>query len=215
MRVSWQNLNGAAQAFGGALASFTGPAGATYTMTDAAANYGAVANGATQPCADCYQVALSNPTTRPATHWDAATLERMTPRASTSAGCSTSATASPTSQRPVRSIRSWRLSFTTPSPAVVRPPCTVRAAPRCASRWRGVVSGCGGGSYCPGDAVTREQMAVFALRTLDAALVPPPCTTPVFSDVPAASPFCRWIEELVREAWCRAAAAGSTDPAPP
>src|SRR5262245_18135175 len=63
---------------------------------------------------------------------------------------------------------------------------------------RGVVSGCAPGRYCPTSAVTREQMAVFVLRTLDPNLNPPNCTTPVFNDVPASSPFCRWIEELVR-----------------
>ena len=63
---------------------------------------------------------------------------------------------------------------------------------------RGVVSGCGGGNYCPTGPATREQMAVFVLRTLDPALNPPACGTPVFADVPATSPFCRWIEELAR-----------------
>jgi hypothetical protein len=63
---------------------------------------------------------------------------------------------------------------------------------------RGVVSGCGDGRYCPAAEVTREQMAVFVLRTLDPALDPPACVTPVFDDVPAGSPFCRWIEELAR-----------------
>ena len=41
-------------------------------------------------------------------------------------------------------------------------------------------------------------MAVFVLRTLDPLLNPPNCGTPVFTDVPASSPFCKWIEELVR-----------------
>jgi hypothetical protein len=63
---------------------------------------------------------------------------------------------------------------------------------------RGVTGGCGGGNYCPNAAVTREQMAVFLLRTLDPNLNPPNCGTPVFADVPASSPFCRWIEELAR-----------------
>jgi hypothetical protein len=63
---------------------------------------------------------------------------------------------------------------------------------------RGVVSGCGGGNYCPTNAVTRAQMAVFVLRTLDPNLTPPACTTPVFNDVPANDGFCRWIEELAR-----------------
>jgi hypothetical protein len=63
---------------------------------------------------------------------------------------------------------------------------------------RGVVSGCGGGNYCPTASVSREQMPVFVLRTLDPALSPPACGVPRFADVPASSPYCRWIEELVR-----------------
>jgi hypothetical protein len=63
---------------------------------------------------------------------------------------------------------------------------------------RGVVSGCGGGNYCPTDAVTREQMSVFLLHTLDPSLSPPACGAPMFGDVPASSAFCAWIEELAR-----------------
>jgi hypothetical protein len=63
---------------------------------------------------------------------------------------------------------------------------------------RGVVAGCGPGTYCPTAPVSREQMAVFVLRTLDGDLNPPACGTPMFNDVPASSPFCRWIEELAR-----------------
>jgi glucose/arabinose dehydrogenase len=95
--------------------------------------------------------------------------------------------------------------------AFVPPPCGTTpmfsdvpaSSPYC--RWieelarRSVVSGCGGGRYCPGSAVTRAQMAVFTLATLEGAgYNPPACTTPMFSDVPAADPFCRWIEELAR-----------------
>jgi hypothetical protein len=63
---------------------------------------------------------------------------------------------------------------------------------------RGVVGGCGGGLYCPAAPVLREQMPVFVLLTLDPALNPPACGTPMFADVPASSPYCRWIEELAR-----------------
>ncbi len=63
---------------------------------------------------------------------------------------------------------------------------------------RGVVTGCTASTYCPTAPATREQMAVFVLRTLDPTLNPPACGTPVFTDVPASSPFCKWIEELVR-----------------
>jgi hypothetical protein len=62
---------------------------------------------------------------------------------------------------------------------------------------RAVVGGCGAGNYCPSSAVTREQMAVFVLRTLDPALSPPACVG-AYNDVPVSSAFCRWIEELTR-----------------
>jgi hypothetical protein len=63
---------------------------------------------------------------------------------------------------------------------------------------RQVTSGCGFGNYCPADAATREQMAVFLLRTLEGpSYTPPACVTPSFSDVPCSSGFARWIEELV------------------
>jgi predicted TIM-barrel enzyme len=80
---------------------------------------------------------------------------------------------------------------------------------------RGVVSGCGGGNYCPNDAVTREQMAVFLLRTLDPALSPPACTTPMFGDVPASSPFCRWVEELARRGVTAGCGGGNYCPTQP
>jgi cysteine-rich repeat protein len=78
---------------------------------------------------------------------------------------------------------------------------------------RGVAGGCGGGNYCPAAAVTREAMAVFVLRTLDPALDPPACTTPMFGDVPATSAFCRWIEELARRGVVTGCGGGNYCPA--
>jgi hypothetical protein len=63
---------------------------------------------------------------------------------------------------------------------------------------RGATGGCTATSFCPAAAMTRAQAAVLVLRVLDPALGPPPCTTPMFADVPANDPFCRWIEELAR-----------------
>ena len=78
---------------------------------------------------------------------------------------------------------------------------------------RGVVAGCGGGNYCPQGSVTREAMAVYLLVTREGTgYAPPACTTPLFSDVPASSPFCRWIEELARRGSWAAAEAGGTVP---
>ena len=81
---------------------------------------------------------------------------------------------------------------------------------------RGVVTGCGGGNYCPAASVTREQMAVFVLRALDPALTPPPCAPPnLFLDVPETSPFCRWVEELANRAIVTGCGGGNYCPASP
>jgi len=62
---------------------------------------------------------------------------------------------------------------------------------------RGVTAGCAGGNFCPLAKVTRAQMSVFLLRTLEgSAYTPPACATPSFADVPCSSPFARWIDEL-------------------
>jgi hypothetical protein len=63
---------------------------------------------------------------------------------------------------------------------------------------RGTTAGCATNPlrYCPENAVTREQMAVFLLRTrLGTAFTPPPATG-IFEDVPVSSPFAPWIEAL-------------------
>ena len=79
---------------------------------------------------------------------------------------------------------------------------------------RGVVAGCGGGNYCPTAPVTREQMAVFVLRTLDPTLNPPACAPPNSSRRPReTSPFCRWIEELARRGVVTGCGGGNYCPA--
>jgi hypothetical protein len=64
---------------------------------------------------------------------------------------------------------------------------------------RGVTSGCGGGNYCPGNSVTRGQMAVFLLRAKEGgSYVPSTSYQGTFGDVPSASSFALFIEELAR-----------------
>jgi uncharacterized protein YjdB len=49
----------------------------------------------------------------------------------------------------------------------------------------GITSGCGGGSFCPDDPITREQMAVFIIRARYGATTNFPYSpTPYFTDVP-------------------------------
>jgi hypothetical protein len=58
--------------------------------------------------------------------------------------------------------------------------------------------GCLSGNYCPGNTITRDQMAVFLLKAKEGgSYTPPPCTTPRFADVPCSSTFAPWINELV------------------
>jgi hypothetical protein len=109
--------------------------------------------------------------------------------------------------------------------AYVPPACTAPpfadvpvSSPFC--RWirelaaRGVTGGCGGANYCPGSPVTRDQMAVFLLRTREgSAYVPPACTAPMFNDVPCSSGFARWINELVRRGVTAGCGGGNYCPA--
>ncbi len=81
---------------------------------------------------------------------------------------------------------------------------------------RGVTAGCGGGNYCPGADVTRAQMAVFLLRTLEGnAYAPPACVVPVFGDVPCASGFAVWINELAGRGVTAGCGGGNYCPASP
>jgi hypothetical protein len=112
-------------------------------------------------------------------------------------------------------------------PAFTPPPCT--ASPfsdmSCGdafARWvrelvaRGVTAGCAAGSYCPTSPVTREQMAVFLLKTLEGpSFAPPACATAAFADVPCSSPFAPWIQELVRRGITAGCGAGTYCPGAP
>ena len=60
----------------------------------------------------------------------------------------------------------------------------------------GITGGCQGGNYCPGNPVTRAQMAVFLVKSkYGAAYIPPACTG-MFADVPCGNQFATWIEKL-------------------
>ena len=63
----------------------------------------------------------------------------------------------------------------------------------------GITAGCGGGDYCPDAAVTRQQMAVFLLKTEHGSSYAPPACSGVFQDVPCPGPFTDWVEQLYAE----------------
>jgi chitodextrinase len=64
----------------------------------------------------------------------------------------------------------------------------------------GITGGCGSGSYCPEGIVSRDQMAVFLLRTEHGSgYVPPLGSGSLFGDVSASYWAGAWIEQLVAE----------------
>jgi uncharacterized repeat protein (TIGR03803 family) len=66
----------------------------------------------------------------------------------------------------------------------------------------GITSGCTATTYCPGDPVTRAQMAVFLLVTEHGTgYTPPACAPPgIFADVPCpGGGFTDWVYQLVAE----------------
>jgi len=64
---------------------------------------------------------------------------------------------------------------------------------------QGITSGCGGGHFCPSEPVTRQQMAVFLLKSEHgSAYAPPPCAG-LFGDVACPGLFSDWIERLAAE----------------
>jgi hypothetical protein len=257
IRPTWRNLNGGPLTFGGGLTAFGGPAGPTYTLADAAGDYGTVADGGSGACTDCYGVSVSG--ARPVLHWDATVVETITPdvlgqekrwvlhvgdsfadvslsspfyrfietllHRGVTGGC-TATSYCPTSGSTREQMAVFVL-VAREGAGYAPPACGTpmfgdvpASSPFC--KWieelarRGIVGGCGGGNYCPGAAVTREQMAVFVLRTLDPALSPPACAPPnIFADVPETSPFCKWIEELSRRGIVSGCGGGNYCPTQP
>jgi hypothetical protein len=62
-----------------------------------------------------------------------------------------------------------------------------------------ITAGCGNNNYCPNDAVSRAQMAVFLLRAKYGSGYSPPPATGVFNDVDVSYWAVHWIEALAAE----------------
>lgn len=64
----------------------------------------------------------------------------------------------------------------------------------------GITSGCSTGLYCPETIVSRDQMAIFLLRSeYGSSYIPPAATGTVFTDISADYWAASWIEQLVNE----------------
>lgn len=64
-----------------------------------------------------------------------------------------------------------------------------------------ITGGCGNGNFCPGDRVTRSQMAVFLLRGMHSSSYSPPAVggSTGFGDVPTNYWAAAWIKQLAVE----------------
>jgi choice-of-anchor B domain-containing protein len=187
---SWRNVGTGVITLAGAAAGFTGPAGPTYTTVDGVGAYPTMAPGASAPCSDCYSFGVTA-AARPAMHWDATFVETVNPSAS---------------------AKTWTLHMGDSFTDVLAASPFYRFVETILHNE--VTGGCTTSSYCPIASTSREQMAVFALVSKEgASYSPPPCgATPMFADVPASSPFCRWIEELARRGVVAGCGGGSYCP---
>jgi hypothetical protein len=79
----------------------------------------------------------------------------------------------------------------------------------------GITSGCGNGNYCPEVPVTRDQMAVFLLRSEHGAAYSPPVVVggPGFADVSDNHWAATWIKQLVNEGITAGCGGGNYCPA--
>lgn len=174
---AWMNISGSPLSVTGAAEGFAGPAGATYVPVDAGAAYGLIGAGQTSDClaatGNCYGLSLSTPASRPAAHWDAYFTE------SPSTG----------------DIKIWTLHIGKSFTDVPTSYLFYKAVETIFHN--GITGGCGTGTYCPSQAVTRAQMAVFLLKSkFGSSYVPPLPAGTAFTDVPAASFAAGWIEDL-------------------
>jgi hypothetical protein len=160
--------------------------GPTYDIVDASADYGTIAVGASDECADCYAVQVSKPAVRPATHWDATFTEI------------------PSTGDPAKA---WTLHIGDSFTDVPRSHLFYKKIETLLHR--GITSGCTPTTYCPASLVARSQMAIFIARGL-ARGAPLPVSGTVggspyncaaggvslFSDVAATDPACRAVHYI-------------------
>jgi hypothetical protein len=180
MAPTWNWFCASGGSISGTLSGFTGPAGPTYTITDNTGNYGTFPpGGGSHSCfftGDCYGLRVTA-TVRPQTHWDATVVEQTTT---------------------IFGPKTWLLHIGQSFADVPAASPYYRFVETVFHQ--DVMGGCTTTSWCPVAIVPREHMAPFVLQAFQPTFLPPPCVAggEMFADVPASSPYCRWIEELAR-----------------
>ncbi len=181
---AWQNSGDAAVALTGSGETPGGPAGPTYTTNDDGGAYGTILPQATQSCTatdDCYAVTVSG--ARPAPHWDATFPETI---------------------EPGTVPKTWRLHLGDSFSDVPRSQPFYKKIETVFHH--GITQGCTPTQFCPGDDVSRAQMAIFIARAIAAGQALPKtgfvgadpydCSSggvSVFTDVPPTDPACKAV----------------------
>jgi hypothetical protein len=187
---SWENVTQSSIAATGTGSNFTGPPGASYTLNDSSANYGTSDPESTSNCfdktANCYQVSVSDPATRPAVHWDTTLSEAVTGGAT----------------------KTWTLHVGDSFTDVPRSQLFYRRIETLLHN--DITAGCTPTTYCPSEAVNRGQMAIFVARALagGSANVPVNGTVggqayncvaggaSIFTDVAPSAIYCRHVHYI-------------------
>jgi len=144
IKPTWKNQGTDPISLSGTASNFTGPGAAgLYSIADAAAVYGSMAVNATANCgSNCYSLMVADPATRPSTHWDATFTE----------------TPSTLADPP----KVWTLHLGDSFTDVPRSQLFYKRIETLVHT--AITSGCAPGKYCPGDSVTRDQMAIFLAK---------------------------------------------------
>jgi hypothetical protein len=190
---AWQNAGDVSVTLTGSGVDPEGPAGPTYSTDDAVGAYGSVLPAATGSCTatdDCYTVSISDPVARPATHWDATFTETMEP-----------GTVS----------KSWRVHLGDSFSDVPRSQLFYKKIETVLHH--GITFGCTPTTFCPGDDVSRSQMAIFIARAITGGAALPAagsvggrpydCSsggTSLFEDVSPTDSFCKGVHFIASEA---------------
>ena len=189
---SWKNVFAPARTPSGASTALAGPAGPTYSSPDVAAAYPTANPGKTTHCAaagNCYRFGVGA-APRPATHWDATFHETLS----------------------IGDVKTWSLHVGNSFTDV---PKTNPFYKKIETMLHyGITSGCTPTQYCPGQSVSRAEMAIFVAKVIagGGANVPPVgfvkgnlyrCTQflgiTLFSDVSPADIFCKHVHYLAAQ----------------
>ncbi|MGE5277431.1 MAG: S-layer homology domain-containing protein [Acidobacteriota bacterium] len=189
----WRNAGTTDLPLTGTASAFDGPAGALYTTADNSADYGTVVAATTSDCrgatANCYQFAVSAPASRPATHWDAQFKESLNTGVA----------------------KVWTLHLGDSFTDVPRSQPFYKKIETLLHN--GITAGCTPTAYCPGDPVSRGQMAIFVAKGIagTAALIPTSgsvgaqpynCVSggiSLFTDVAATDIFCKHVHYIAAQ----------------